>query len=230
VYGLSLNDDETWPNQLERKLNESGQGRFEVWNGGACAYVPSQMVIVAREAVEKYRPDLVVLGLSNGGSRVFMSEAPIRPYFMRHKEMWEELFTPDCAAGPNFVPYAARLWFVRHIRSYRLLTAAGAERKKECTWYENLRHEADNVRDMRDFVAWAEGRTKTMIFLCPETQNHAFDYIPYFKDLRVPVMQLSAEGLPQEYWDIHPPATVTPWYAEKIAAWLRGLGLVPTED
>ncbi|MCZ7584894.1 MAG: hypothetical protein M5R36_17035 [Deltaproteobacteria bacterium] len=57
VYGAVLNDDETWPAQLEARLNETTGPPVEVWNFGVSAYVGVQMAALGREVTERLNPD-----------------------------------------------------------------------------------------------------------------------------------------------------------------------------
>ena len=43
----------------------------------------------------------------------------------------------------------------------------------------------------------------------------------YLRGLDLPIIDLTADGLPDEYRDIHPPAAVIEWYADRIAEALK---------
>lgn len=225
VFGLGLNDDETWPAQLEQELNVSGAVRFELLNAGACAYVPVQMIAVAGQAIENNDPDLVIFALSNGGARPFLYDAPVEPYFDEFPTMWNEFFTEDCLTRPAFLPYEARLWLTKHLRLYRFVAASLASQKDRCTWWENFSHEKLNARATVEFIRSTKRTTKICIFIYPGASKNEF--LRYYKDAYVPVLALNADGLGPEYKNIHPPAYVTQWYGREIAKWLRDKGLVP---
>lgn len=226
VYGLGLEDHQTWPAQLERALNEKDDPRtFEVWNGGACAYVPSQMVVVAKEAVINYDPDLTVFALSNSGPPSFMDEdEPTYPYFFEVKpSLWQDLFRPDCT-WPGIGPYRMKLWAIKHIRLYRLIVAGLTAQDKKCTWLENPN---DSSKEMtREFLTWAKNKAGVLVFLYPGCLSHMHDYRPFYEGLDVPLMELSAKGLADEFADIHPSPQVTKWYGEEMADWLSQSGLL----
>ena len=63
TFGVGVNADETASNILERLLNNSGQGRYEVYNFGVNSYSPILEYIYLKKEVIKYRPDLVILQL-----------------------------------------------------------------------------------------------------------------------------------------------------------------------
>ena len=226
VYGLGLNNGETWPAQLEAELNKVIPGKFEVWNGGACAYVPTQIVTVAREGIEKYDPDLVILGLSNGGGRPFLYGHPVKPYFNKHDELWEEFFTEDCLPFPSFLPYDVKLFAVTKLRLYRFIAATLASPHERCKWYVNEEHEIRNIADTREFLFWAKDRVPVCFFIYPGGLIEKGKYRPYEELTDTPVFKLYGTDMPKEYLDIHPPAHVMQWYGEQFALWLKESNLL----
>jgi len=223
VYGASLSDDETWPAQLEAELNRLDTGRYEVWNMGTPSYVALQMAVVAREAVERYDPDLVIFALSNTGARDFLWGYPVRSYFDKNPGLWGELFSPECLGAPYFLSYKTKLWLVRHVRLYRYLAAYFLP-VDSCGGWGNYTHETRNVEAARRFFTWAKGRVKVCVFLTPGIKD---DYRRYYAGTGLPVLKLSTDGFPAEYLDIHPPAAVMAWYAREIAKQLIDNYLIP---
>ncbi len=62
TYGHGVNDDETWPHQLEQALaTRLGVGRVEVLNFGVSAYEITQEVRQIETMVMRFDPDLVLL-------------------------------------------------------------------------------------------------------------------------------------------------------------------------
>ncbi|MCL4234762.1 MAG: hypothetical protein KJ042_09600 [Deltaproteobacteria bacterium] len=90
VYGADVRDDETWPARLEVSLRARGVAA-EVWNFGTSAYVPTQDVAIAREAVETLDPDVILMTLTNTGAPAFLQGAPVGPLVSRHPDLWFDL-------------------------------------------------------------------------------------------------------------------------------------------
>ncbi len=228
VYGLGLADDATWPRRLEETLNGQELGaRFEVWNAGVCAWVPSQMTAAAKIDYEKYDPDLIMLCLSNGGAPPFLYGSNPKPYFDAHPKLWADFFTPDCMAGPARLSYRQRLFAVKHSRLLRYGAVAAITERKECLWHENYRHELKNQKRTASFLAWAKDRVDVCLFLYPGCKENMGHYKPYLDDIQVPVLKLSADGLPLKFMNIHPDAPVADWYAKEISEWLVAAKLLP---
>jgi len=62
TFGIGNNLDDTFSKQLERKLNESGEGRrFEVINGGCSSYSPLLEYLLLVQKGLALNPDLVIL-------------------------------------------------------------------------------------------------------------------------------------------------------------------------
>lgn len=227
IYGLGYEDHESWPARLELELNENYESHFEVWNGGACAYVASQMAIVAKEGVEQFDPDLVLFGLSNGGARPFMSEAPIEPFFRKFPSLWKEVFTEKCTTPASLFGYDETLFFMRFSALARLIVSSIVAQKRECSWSNLQEHEKKNIEATKRFLIWAKERVPVVIFLYPGCRLRAGDYTPYYRNTDAPVLELDADGMAAEYLDVHPPPSVTPWYAKKIAVWLEANSFLP---
>ncbi|MCZ7582294.1 MAG: OmpA family protein [Deltaproteobacteria bacterium] len=181
VYGLGLNDDETWPAQLEQHLNEAFNGTFEVWNGGACAYVPVQMAALAREGIERFDPDLVLFGLSNGGARTFLTGAPVKPYFRKYPRMWNEFFPPECLSQPFILPYGGRLLLARASAVVRAVTLSTNRERWNCAWHTIEGHEKRNLKATRELFEGAAGEVPVALFLNPDCQRRPGDYDHYLK-------------------------------------------------
>ena len=228
VYGLGLSDDQTWPAQLETRLNRDAPGRTEVWNLGTPGYVGVQMAKTGEEAVRRYDPDLVIFALSNVMARPFLQGAPVAPYFERDPGLWNVLFPPDYLTFPGWRSYEDRLWLVRHVRLFRLgFLAAKAARHQERNWrVSEDYHEDLNIGKVRAFLAATARDRAVCVFVCPSPGCRARSLGDYLRGLDLPVIDLAADGLPEEYRDIHPPAAVMEWYADRIAAALAEKGLL----
>ena len=225
VYGLGVNDDQTWPAQLERRLGETRPGRVEVWNYGAPAYVGCQMARIADEAVDRLRPDLVVIGLTNVGRAPFLLNAPVAPYFARDPSLWLYNLPPRFYRDRPPWVRAVLPGVLAHVRLARLLAfGATAWLVKDSTAWDNAEVEPENVRCIRDFATRRRGTTAIAFFVGPASPASLSNYT---RGLGLPVFRLTASGLPPEYSHIHPSPAVGAWYAEKIADWLAREGLAP---
>ena len=218
VYGLLLAETETWPAQLERELNEQFAGSYEVWNGGACAYVGSQMARIGEEALAKYAPDLIVIGLSNAGAPTFLDGAPVEAYFDKFPELWLKLFYADLPLLSRAKSPAGKLRLLQQERVYRFYAAALMGLKKD-NWRFNPEFEIENQAAIRALVLHCRReKVGTCFFLYPGADpNWAQNY--YLPDAAA-VCQLTADGLPEEYGNIHPAPYVDTWYAREVARFL----------
>jgi hypothetical protein len=230
VYGLSVSNDETWPAQLEKRLNAARAGRFEVWNAGLPAYVGVQMVIAAEEALGTIRPDLVLVALSNIGYPAFLAAEPVEPYFDREPTLWFREIPPSYFRWPAWLSLETKARLVQRVRLYRAaLLGIMAATRDDVAWYpEN--NDAENIDAVRGFVQRHRGDVRIAMFVCPGCQIELPLIERYYNGLDVPVLVLSAKGRPGEYRRIHPPAHVYEWYGEKVAQWLVREGIVPTGE
>lgn len=74
-YGIGVEVEESWPKQLEKKLNEDNPGaRFEVINFSVPAYSTVQEAEVLRTKAVKYDPDLVIIAAFENDNAIYSSE------------------------------------------------------------------------------------------------------------------------------------------------------------
>ena len=224
TYGLGLADDETWPAQLERELHERFVGDHEVWNGGACAYVGSQIARLGEETLAKYRPDLLVIGLSHPGAPAFLDQAPIEPYFEKFPQLWLRLFYLDAPLLARGLDPADKLRRLQHERVYRFYYAEWMKLKKT-PWLTNPGFESENRAAIAALLEHcAARRVGVCFFISPTTDR---DWAQnYYAPKRTPAVLLDAAGLPEEYGNVHPPAYVATWYAQELAGFLFDRGLL----
>lgn len=225
VWGANLEDHETWPAQLELKLNETLPGKYEVWNFGTSAYVGSQMVVLAREAIERYDPDLVFFCLSNQGWRAFLEGSPVAPFFRRHPELWEYYFTSEYLTSPSWLPYETNIKAIKYSSLYRLGILWYMVERQQIRPSTLMWHESMNVDISRKFFRQYQTQVPIVIFVSPAYEKSTF--VKYYQDLYIPVLWLNPEGRNEDYHENHPPAYVMPWYAENITKWLVENEFVP---
>ncbi len=227
VYGMGLQDRATWPAQLEVRLNRDRPGRYEVWNFGTSAYVPMQMAALAKEKAEEIHADLIVFALSNGGAPAFLWGKPPAPIFQRAPDYWRALFDAEgCLIGPESISAETRYALIRHVRLYRLAAAYYAAERERCTWAYSQLHEKRSIARTKELYDWCKKHgVKICLFLYPGTLKNGFDYSSYYRGIDVPVLSLAEPGLPPEYYNVHPPAHVMTWYADRLGSWLLAEGL-----
>lgn len=231
TYGAAVDDDETYPAQLERRLNALGRGRYEVWNAGVSAYVMRQKVAAAREALARYEPDLILIQHINNGRRAFMWERPFLRYFDLDPGLWEEeLYWVPWRGG------AVGRALLAHSRFYRALVIAANYYPE---WYQRERpHPASrrerpfdddpnnraNAASLARFAEETRGRVPLALLLTPKA--HRGQAIESLSLPTIDLMSRLPAGATEEYLDAHPPARVYRWYADVITADLQRLGLL----
>jgi lysophospholipase L1-like esterase len=138
--GVQVDADETFPKQLERRLNAGGRRRVEVINAGCSAYGTDNEVLFYRDEGRKYRPDLVLLAFNTwndvlenyrplfertGGTRMY----PPKPYFLAGDGRLV-LHDYPLARSPRLAALRERanraLW--RYSTLYRLVVTLGLPR------------------------------------------------------------------------------------------------------
>lgn len=224
VYGATLNDDQTWPAQLEALLNKKNPGRYEVFNLGVSAYVGTQMVAMAEEALQKYDPDLIIYSLSNDGRRAFLEGSDVRYYFKKDPSLWNDVFPMRFFAKWSWLPQEQTFWLIENTRLVRLGLLAFLAREEEAHFWWSIAtiQKEKNVEAIRAALTILDSRT--CVFICPGCRND--NNVMYYSGINVPVIQLDAQGLPDEYRLIHPPGYVMTWYAEQLARELTDHGLL----
>ncbi len=225
VFGASLEDNQTWPVRLEEALKNNCPDKFEVWNFGTSAYVPSQMAVMAKEAVKKYNPDLLIFALSNKGWRAFLTGDDIRSKFKENPILWNYYFDRKFLVFPSWLPYKTNIALIRNSSFYRLALFSYMVNVLETRPVSDKSHEDKNIKAAREFFSHALGKTKVIIFVGPAFKKR--DFAEYWEGFDLPVMALKAKGMPPEYKENHPPVHVMKWYGEKVKQWLVDGGHIP---
>jgi hypothetical protein len=219
TYGGAVDDADTYPAILERLLNSRGGGRYEVWNGGVCGYVPSQKIAAAEKFIAAYSPDLVVMQLHNGGRRPFLSGQTFLKFFTADRDLFREN-----------LPYAwpRQLDFLRHLALARAL-AGGVNRLElrrdpdPLRWNRIREMEREHRQALAAFHGRHSGRVPVAFLVPPgDPPGQGPDGAP-----EIALSGRLPPGSPPEFLKIHPPPHVYAWYAEVIAQELRKAGLLP---
>ena len=81
TFGFGVSGDETYPNVLERLLNErSGDGQFEVLNFGVGGYATRDEVLTLRYKGMRWDPELVIVGYTLNDPEIDPIQ-PLQQYF-----------------------------------------------------------------------------------------------------------------------------------------------------
>jgi len=207
VFGASVNDSETMPQQLEDTLNREFQGRFEVWNAGVSAYNTSQEAAYAEDLARSVEPDLIVFQLYNVGRRAFLLGQPYAQFFRAEPRLYLENLT--------YVPFSKSPWGLRLLASSALYRTGVIYLN-----YRHLREEPqteqarrDNLESLRRFLTESRpGLDKVLLSLNGFSQeSEAAATITLYQGPHVPAQ------LPPEYFLIHPPAAVYRLQAQIMA-------------
>jgi hypothetical protein len=245
VFGDEVDDKDTWPTQLEKRLNEIGPGNIEVWNFGTMCHAGAQSARLAWQSLP-YQPDLVIFGLSNMGERAFLKDGPVEEYFVRHPELWTEYLPFWSSLVFGIVPRSGRIWIFDNIRIVRFsimgFSALPGGLMRKHAWISNWwDFEKINRQRVREFVSRNRGRVPVCFFVGPYAEPNAADswrlrqlkrlgpliYNGYWKGLDAPVFHLALDAdMPATYAELHPPPAALTWYAARLADWLRQNRLV----
>ncbi len=215
VYGSNLDNDQSWPAQLEQKLAATHRTPIEVWNFGTSSYVSGQMARLAEITDRALAADVVLLAMSNVGSRAFLMDQPVEPLFAEYPQLWRELVIPSRL---HKLPAGLDTTLLRHWRFYRLTMLAATEKVGPARQVDEKRLEEENIDKIRRYIFQAKKYTQVAMFICPAAPAEVFKY--HHENLDIPVCTLTAEGMPEEYGRLHPPAHVLAWYADELAAWM----------
>jgi hypothetical protein len=86
VFGQGVDDDQTMPARLSRRLNDRGPGRYEVVNLGVNSYSTDQELILLEELGPRLEPDIVVLFVCDNDFEAnmqdFVNQRYYTPYFV----------------------------------------------------------------------------------------------------------------------------------------------------
>lgn len=79
TFGIGVNDEDAFPQQLQRQLLESGTRDVEVWNAGVPGYAMADHLGLLKKRILPLHPDAVVLQLGRNDVAVPM---PLSPGFL----------------------------------------------------------------------------------------------------------------------------------------------------
>lgn len=224
TYGAAVSDGNTWPDALERELAATGR-RVEVWNAGVSAWVTTQKVTRAEQALNEWEPDLLLFQLFNTGPRHILGsdfgEIDWAPQFAHEPSLWSEQlrWVPD--TGPGW-------WAFRASALVRAGVLAENRRERaldppDRRWIIAM-EEAARVRGARAYRALREGSDVPMALVVVPAGGHA----EWWTDTDGPVLDLRALPRPRlpGIDDIHPGREAYAWYGRELARMLGEQGLL----
>ncbi|MFM7203098.1 MAG: SGNH/GDSL hydrolase family protein [Myxococcota bacterium] len=228
VYGAGINDDQTWPAQLEKALNQQQHGRFEVLNLGVAGYNPLQMIATAEEAIATLEPDLILYCFSNHGPRFALPGlTPLESAFTADPSLWREQLPPHYF-DPKQVSGVALRWFLlQHSALFRFWVVQRLAQRPGPRVMTPEAYEPQYIEQTLSFLDEYRKRVPFFIFLCPGIEPSRF--YPYHASLGLPYFLLSSTNLPEVYQRIHAPPYVYTWYAEQLVVQLKHWKLLPAD-
>lgn len=228
VYGHHVSDDATIPARLEHYLGPD----VEVWNFGTSAYVQTQMMRRARNALRDVPDiDLVVIMITNAGRRAFLQTddpADIARYLEMLDEDpygWLENFPTPTLSGLS-TDQATRLHYglMKSSAIWRYLRAVelGQTRQEVRNSYTN----AQAAEERTALLSEAAERGVPVVFAqYPGNANNPIG-APQGVDASQ-VVQLWLPDQPRGFYEIHPPPGFLDGHAERLAQLLVEAGHVP---
>jgi hypothetical protein len=231
TFGAAVGDDQTWPAQLEKRLEGLAPGRFEVWNGGNLASVDSQNVALARRLLAGFEPDLFLFQRGNRGRPAFPAGHDLVPAFRRFPQYFYRnyVFYPcEHDACRRFADRSALARTLIAVANRLAATAKGVRANLPGDTRDPHCFER-NTQGLERFFHEVRGRVPMALMPLPTGWP---DDIAYLEKAGLPVLHgLHPSAVPagsgREYFDMHPPAHVYAWYVEALLQDLTGAGLLP---
>ena len=220
TYGASVDDKDTYPRILEEKLNNEYPGKFEVWNAGVCAYVPSQKVEYAKEIIKDYYPDMLIFQDFNKGRRAFLVDQNYITFLKKNKELISENI-PLFFIKSKIIK-KIHYFLIQNSRTYRFILVNINDniiRSKDQEYLKEVYVEFGKKINWREYDNFFSKNKNPEIVLfnfyeeswCQEKElNHS----------NMKCFLLPFETKPKEYSDTHPPSYVYEWYGEELKNYL----------
>ena len=240
VYGGAVDDDQTIPAALERRLNAgaTGERRYEAWNFGTSAYMLRQAAHLARTRMDAVQPDLILVQLYNTGRRAFLmppsNHALDYPWveLLADRDLFNEQF-----AYPWWLLPRMREPLLRHSALARAAIAIlpGVGPNRRCEWCDRRDRDAaralSRAADARGVpvVFYAIPATRCSPTGEPEPQRPSPGadsvYPGLASDRFIDLFQPDREPA---FYRVHPPPAILDEYAQLLIEALRARDLMPT--
>ena len=253
TFGPTVGDDDTYPAQMEKILDERFPGKVEVWNAGICAYQMSQDVAYAESVIKEFDPDLLVLQDTNQGRRAFFCNTTfkeLKELFGKNKELFAENIPPLWRQDVLPSGRALLLLVSAGGKIHHVLVSASVLYRSFCVglyscvgtfsynsptfpiasrfsyfWGFNGQQVSDRRLDL--FIRQHQEK-KIIMFFMPDVFQINPDAVKA-KD-NAGVFVLNVKGKPSEYQDPHPPSYVYAWYARELCDFLTQKGYLPVDS
>jgi hypothetical protein len=229
LFGAAVNDSETIPAAMERKLDETGTdpmaGRIEVWNFGTSAYNLAQATHLARTRLALLAPDLVLVQIHNVFPRPFFrlgSDDPAE--LMRTMERIDPYLDDEQFPVPAWLNPAVHRFAIRHSAAYR--AGMGLFRRLDRSPPEfSTRLGQDEARSL---VREAAARDVPVIFVAIPTDRGLGKDVAVYPGLpEGQFIDLYRPGREPDFYEVHPPPRILDEYAGLLVDELRARRLVP---
>ena len=236
VYGSIVNDDQTIPAALERRLNANGSARrYEAWNFGTPAYMLRQAARVAETRLDTVRPDLVLVLLHNAGRRAFL----MPPTYNAFDYPWKDILAdPDLFREQFLFP-----WWLPSLEHSQLLHDSalaraalallpGFDANQRCEWC--MQRDQEAARALSDaasargipvvFYSIPANRTVPTGDPNPRAPGPDSVYPELTADRYIDLYQ---PGREPDFYLVHPPPATLDEFARLLSETLRARGFIP---
>lgn len=229
LFGANVDDDETMPAALERKLNQARGGtvgrRFEVWNFGTSAYNLAQATHLARTKLTSLEPDLILVQIHNSFPRPFFLHFGGDPAeVMRTMERTDRYLLDEQFPVPAWIVPTIHRLAIRHSAVYR--AAMGAYRRFDRSQPAFSKRLAED--EARGLVREAATRQVVVVFVAIPTdhgrlgaESGVYPELPAGQ-----LVDLNRPGREPEFYEVHPPAKILDEYAGLLVDELLARGLL----
>lgn len=224
MYGAEVGDEHTMPVYLERLLNHKFVGRFEVWNQGVQSHSLQQVCAKAERALQRHRPDMLLVQLAHNMRRTFLAGHPTGRYFDLDPSLYRE--------NLRYIPGAGSGWALPLVQRWALYrTVVAALNYWERVPTNNVHYptaDTINKEAFLDFHAKYKGRVHIVflpnlpVFGMVMTPEHRrrFAAVP---SIDVVDRALLEDALRPEFFETHPPPHVYEANAHVVARELARL-------
>ncbi len=240
TYGLSVSDEQTYPWQLQKLLDQKSPGKYEIWNGGITASVLSQKIAYAEYAIQNFEPDLIIIqDFINVGRRPFLSSSNEVPPFDR--AYLADVFSQDPDLYLENIPFvsADSPWILQLHDG--LLPRWGGYRLMQITWnfltnrFQFPNHQYGDCRSKysicgrlgQKYSEWGEilNAKRLRSFVAQHRELPIFLYDPLGDkfcgsglqvDRSAPVIANCFKDRPPEFYVPHPPSYVYADHAKRL--------------
>ncbi len=167
TYGKEVEDDQVWPYLLEKKLRDGGVDA-QVVNAGVTGYSSFQILILLREYLLSYNPDVVLMYA--GFNDMALSAGP---YTMR--ELWE-MMHGEASGLSSFVMGAQNILSRSIVYNALRFAIVGARRKIERSGKVIVANRHEFIRNVREINELCAQNGVRFLAMAEATQYDDFYY------------------------------------------------------